>query len=145
MRPKDWTSEQLKARGYDVAEISTLLELWTSKIPSEKPPPRQLLQRLTLKPCSMAGSEIQAGRILQLKTKGYDAVEIKDLMDLWTSKIPTSKPPAEAALIKSEILSLWIFQELSDVEAKDRLKSLGFDTEEDRPAGEPQELQHSLI
>jgi hypothetical protein len=126
-RDQAWMTRQLKAKGYDDADIADLLELWTSRIPRVPPAPYEALTKAELEALFLAGLKDRDFTTTQLRTRGLTEIEISDLLLLWESKLPVSKPPAEAALTKSEVLDLWSIAELSDVEAKNRLKDLGFD------------------
>jgi hypothetical protein len=126
LRSETWIREQLKVKGYDDMETQDLLELWTSKLPTETAPLEAALTRADVRALYVSGLRTELWTIEELRTRGYDPTEISDLLDLWDSQISVETPANEPALTKAEILDLWTIGELQDPEAKELLTRKGY-------------------
>jgi len=130
LKPEEWARSKLEARGYTAEEIEDLILLWRSRIPQGPLPPDAALTKGDIEALFIAKLRSEQWTRSELVSRGYDAQEIQDLIDLWTSRLPRQPPPPEAALTKGEIEALFISGEKSESWARDQLVAKGYDPTE---------------
>jgi len=130
LKSEEWARSKLDSRGYTSEEIEDLILLWRSRIPQGPLPPDAALTKGDLEALFIAKLKPEEWIRSELVTRGYNAQEIQDLIDLWTSRLPRQPAAPEAALTKGEIESLFISGQKSESWTREQLVAKGYDPTE---------------